>query len=169
MAYEITLINKKEIPFKYRNAGVGGKPIISLGDYEMPEAEWIGLLIHYFRQRFPQDDLRSKWVNNLDEIELLPIGSESEGWEWSFSFAKVMEIAQMEGSVSRLPPNESSFLRMSPPVQNGGGEFSYAGYKISGDELVKATNYLMNNYYFQSPHDYRLLLLEALIPNCVNF
>ena len=165
MAYEITLTNKEEISFKYRNAGVGGKPVINLGDYELPEVEWIGLLIHHFRQKFPVNDLRSKWVNNLDKIELLPIGSESEGREWSISFDKVMEIAGMGGSITRMPPKKSSFLSGSALIANDGGPFCYADYKISGIEIVEATNYLFNNYYFCDDHDYRLLLFEALIPN----
>lgn len=53
MSYKIILGSKQEITFKYRNFGVGGKPIVNLGNYEMPEVEWIGLLVNHFRQKFP--------------------------------------------------------------------------------------------------------------------
>jgi len=161
MAYDILDEQTGEdIYFKCRNFCVGGKTIITLGDYNMPVAEFVGLLIHHFRQDFPKDDLRTKWKNNLPFFKMRKASWDGYAITFPNSSAVDSEPERLGQNVKSIP----SFLNQSLPIRNSGDVFTYAKYSIGSAELIRAIEYLFDNYGFESYLDPRWDFLEALIP-----
>ena len=69
---------------------------MNIGQFEMPEIEFIGLMTHHSRHSFPESDVRRKWRNLLHLVSLVPI----DQIKWAMDFRRVWDTSLFWGDAS---------------------------------------------------------------------